>query len=176
MISDVPFSASRDLPLATQDEWISVLRVAHRFGFTSMRMFAIKHLSSLTSSVDRIVLAHEFGIEEWLKPAYSEVCMSPDLVSDADIRRLGFELFMKIARMRDGLKAFTPFAENDVMAIVEAVFRPEPAQVASAPAPVAIDELGTTDDWFPSLIKKKANKKKKGIVHRESEPAAEPAA
>jgi hypothetical protein len=84
---------------------VSVLRIAHRLDFPVMRAFALKQLEDITSSVDKIVLAHEFGIDAWLKPAYVCICTSQALVSDDEIDRLGFNLFKKVARARNRLSS-----------------------------------------------------------------------
>jgi hypothetical protein len=131
---------------STYEEWISVLRVAHRFGFVSMRAFAIKHLSSFTSSVDRIVLARKFGVGEWLELAYIDICIASEFISDADIHQFGPDLFMKIARARGRHKLFTPSAELDVPTVIEEAFQPKLFGTISDPLP-------TTPEWPPAAIK-----------------------
>lgn len=159
-LSDIFASASQGLPVMVKDKWISILRVAHRIGFASMRAFAVKHLSNITTAVDRIVLAHEFGVDDWIKSAYVEVCKAPQFISEEDIDRLGFELFRKIARVRDMLKDFivpsnSPFGmpsppEPDAAAIVEDVFQLHPPALEHGP-----------DDWFAPAAAKKGKKGKK---------------
>jgi hypothetical protein len=121
-----------------QIEWISVLRVAHRFGFAAIRALAIEQLAPITTAVDRIVLAREFGVREWLKPAYVEVCTSAALLEDEDADRLGFELFKKIVRVRHGISTLAAGPNEEVENTIEDVFQlrlPEPpVSVLGTPA------------------------------------------
>jgi hypothetical protein len=113
---------------------VSVLGVAHRFNFASMRALAIRQLDSLTSCVDRIVLARQFGVDDWLRPAYTQVCMMRALISDEDIDRLGLELFKKVARARNRLSS-TPCPKSEpAEKVVEAIFFP--SAEAGAPPPL----------------------------------------
>jgi hypothetical protein len=171
-VADVSFSASQPLPLMRQEHWTSILRVAHRFGFASQRKFAIKQLLALTSPIDRIVLAHEFGVNEWLKPAYVEVSTAREFVSDADIDRLGLDVFKKLARVRDRLKAFieppvvivaAPSADGSIVPDAAGIPRPLPDATSIVedifqlrpPVPAAEDDL------WSDLGKKKSIKKGK---------------
>jgi hypothetical protein len=91
---------SDDPPLSTEDDWASVLKLSHRFGFKSMHRLAAKHLLPLTSYIDRVVLAHAYEIDSWLPQAYMDVCELALLPSPADAHRLGFDVFIKIATAR----------------------------------------------------------------------------
>jgi hypothetical protein len=161
---------SESLPFTTQDEWVSLLRLAHRFDFASMRTLATKQLFGLTSAVDRILLAREFAVDEWLRPAYIDICTMPDLIPDEDIARLGLELFQKLARARDKLKSFSVSPTDNATRIVNETFQLCPAEsedrVLVAPDALA---LGSTepapvlasDDWFvpgPTATKKSKSK------------------
>jgi hypothetical protein len=122
-------SISEKLPFTSGWKWISVLKVAHRFDFASVRALAVRQLTPLTTPVDKIVLAREYGVREWLEGAYRDVCVSPSLPSDA-------ETFKKIARARDTLSMFAPTADYDVRRVVQDVFQleiggPEAAEPAT---------------------------------------------
>jgi hypothetical protein len=82
-----------------------------------MRAFAIKRLVDLTSCIDKIVLAREYDVDEWLKGAYVEVCKMDKLPSDEDCDRLGFDLFKKIARARESVRV-SPSNKNAVIEVV----------------------------------------------------------
>jgi hypothetical protein len=134
-MTNVPLSISEKLPFTSGWKWISVLKVAHRFDFASVRALAIRLLTPLTTPVDKIVLAREHGVREWLAGAYRDVCVSPSLPSDAECDRLGFDTFKRVARARDTLSMFAPTAEYDVRRVVQDVFQleiggPEPAEAA----------------------------------------------
>jgi hypothetical protein len=81
-----------------------VLKLSRCFGFTSMRKLAIRRLFPITSHIDKIVLALQYDIGDWLPQAYADVCEADHLPSAEDIRRLGFEVFVKIARAREAFR------------------------------------------------------------------------
>jgi hypothetical protein len=140
-------SISEKLPFTSAWKWVSVLKVAHRFNFRSVHALAIKQLTGSTTSVDKIVLAREFGVDEWLPDAYREVCVMPSLPSDEDCNRLGFDTFKKVARARDTLSAFTPTADFEVRRVVQDVFQLQIAPVSvELPAPYDGLTPGTTVD------------------------------
>jgi hypothetical protein len=58
----------------TVSEWTSILRLATKWAFTSMRELAIQRLFCITCPVEKIVLAHTFSIPDWLPKAYAELC------------------------------------------------------------------------------------------------------
>jgi hypothetical protein len=76
-----------------------------------MRKLVIRRLFPITSHIDKIVLALQYDVGDWLPQAYADVCEADHLPSAEDIRRLGFEVFVKIARARE---AFRPFALVDI--------------------------------------------------------------
>jgi hypothetical protein len=160
---------SESLPFTTQGEWVSVLRLAHRFDFASMRTLAIKQLSGLTTAVDRILLAREFAVDEWLRSAYIDICTMPDLIPDEDIARLGLELFQKLARARDKLKSFPAVPIDNATRIVNETFQLCPAETedpvhAEADSPSLVPaELpdAPEPDWLapgPAVTKKSKKK------------------
>jgi hypothetical protein len=178
-------SIADEIFVTGQIEWISVLRVAHRFGFAAIRALAIEQLAPLTTAVDRIVLAREFDVREWLKPAYIEVYTSAALLEDVDADRLGFELFKKIVRVRHGISTLAARPSEEVENTVEDVFQlclPEPpVSVLATPAEQSLghdvlplpeaepnglsvtpaDQLAPdVDDWFGKSTT--GGKKKKG--------------
>jgi hypothetical protein len=125
-----------------------VLRVAHRFSFASVRKYAIKSLTDITSCIDKLVLAREFGVDEWVAAARREVCAMPELPADEDIDRLGFELFKSIIRVRGKMCTMSVPLDEEVDRIVEDVFRP-PAPLASSVAPKAKKgkKIIVAEDW-----------------------------
>jgi hypothetical protein len=108
-----------------------VLKVAHRFSFASVRKHAIKHLTTITSCIDKLVLAREFGVDEWVAGARRDVCAMPELPADEDIDRLGFELFKSIIRVRGKMSTMSVPLNEEVDRIVDDVFRP-PTPLASS--------------------------------------------
>jgi hypothetical protein len=92
-----------------------MLKLAHRWGLAGVHALVVIKLRDMTSSVDKIVLAREYGVHEWLKPAYLDLCQASSLPSEADCERLGFIILSKIARAREAMrftKLFIPMSDR----------------------------------------------------------------
>jgi hypothetical protein len=121
--------------LFTQADWTSVLKLSHLFGFASMRALAIKRLLPLTFPVDKIALGLEYGIKDWLPQAYMDLCEADSLPSVDDTRRLGFEVFAKIARAREELRRSNLVRADDRAAVVYRAFDlPSPPKLHHTPS------------------------------------------
>jgi hypothetical protein len=94
--------------LHMKEEWTSVLSLAHRWDFAAIRAVAIDELAAVTTPVDKLVLARDYGVEEWLAGAYLAVCEAPAYPSDADCARLDRAALVGIARAREALRAPGP--------------------------------------------------------------------
>ncbi|KAH6903364.1 hypothetical protein BKA70DRAFT_1514263, partial [Coprinopsis sp. MPI-PUGE-AT-0042] len=72
-----------DKPILTKDEWISVLRLSTLWLFrNALRELAINHLSAIEmDAIDRICLAKEHRVYDWLLQGYEQV-IERLLVSD----------------------------------------------------------------------------------------------
>jgi hypothetical protein len=112
-----------------------------------MRRLAIKQLVNLTTPVDRIMLVREFSVDEWLVPALAAVCEAPALISNADIDRIGLELFKKVARARDSLSTMAKQPVGKAVRVVRDVF--ELAENESEPTPPLVVAPSYKDDWGP---------------------------
>jgi hypothetical protein len=98
-----------------------------------VRKHAIKHLTTITSAIDKLVLAREFGVDEWVAGARREVCAMPELPADEDIDRLGFDLFKSIVRVRGKMCIMSVPPDEEVDRIVDDVFRsPAPSESKKA--------------------------------------------
>ncbi|KAI5897008.1 uncharacterized protein SCHCODRAFT_02616444 [Schizophyllum commune H4-8] len=121
--------------LSTADEWLSVLRLARKWSFPTLRTRAIREVHLTGSAVDKIAAAREFAdIEElqgWLLPAFKEACSAPRwlrLASLQDAERLGAGTILAIARIRE--EARDAEGTYDVeRAIVVAGLAPDPTPV-----------------------------------------------
>ncbi|KAI4517714.1 hypothetical protein K525DRAFT_177453, partial [Schizophyllum commune Loenen D] len=90
--------------LATATEWTSVLRLAHKWSFLALRGRAIREVYRLGSVVDKIVVAREFELQDWLLPAFVEACTTErwlDTITTEEAERLGAGTVLKIARIRE---------------------------------------------------------------------------
>ncbi|KZT27202.1 hypothetical protein NEOLEDRAFT_1240493 [Neolentinus lepideus HHB14362 ss-1] len=85
----------------TLDEWTSILALSTNWSFDSIRILAIREILPLTSSVDQIVLAHKYGIKEWLLDAYREVCLRNEPLSVEEADRIGAKDTARVAIIRE---------------------------------------------------------------------------
>lgn len=81
-------------------EWSAVLYFADKWNFKSVRVLAIKNLSSIASPIDKIVLGRRYHIDEWLSDAYEAVCKRPEPLTLEEGRQLDLENVIKISAIR----------------------------------------------------------------------------
>ncbi|OSC98445.1 hypothetical protein PYCCODRAFT_1001730 [Trametes coccinea BRFM310] len=91
----------------TIDEWRSILSLATRWEFNDVRELAIRELQVLDMSpIDRICLAQEFDITgRWALSAYIALCERPEPLSLDEAARLGLDVSIRIAQLREQLRA-----------------------------------------------------------------------
>ncbi|KAJ3527408.1 hypothetical protein NMY22_g9801 [Coprinellus aureogranulatus] len=83
---------------------LNLLSVAHRFDFENARYFAIEGLEKRMSQftpVDRILLSRRFDVDQWLRPAYVDLCRREKSLSIAEAQQLGLETTTLIAQARE---------------------------------------------------------------------------
>ncbi|RXW12282.1 hypothetical protein EST38_g13572 [Candolleomyces aberdarensis] len=82
-----------------------LLSVANRFGFEEIKDLAVKALETDVlvelGPVDKILLARQFDVSDWLKPAYVELCQRSKPLSTTEAGRLGAETAALIAQARE---------------------------------------------------------------------------
>ncbi|KAL1712972.1 hypothetical protein EV715DRAFT_277635 [Schizophyllum commune] len=87
--------------MTTSEEWLSILRLADKWRFTDLRAHALEMLKSTASPIDRILIAREFDLPDWLLPAFIDLCRAPDPPSEAEAEHLGLSALVKIGRVRE---------------------------------------------------------------------------
>lgn len=92
----------------TWEEWSSVLRLSTMWGFARIRAIAITKLSELSlDPIDKIILAKQHDVGEWLAPALNEVARREASICLDDVTRLepvvGWDFILKIAQVRESL-------------------------------------------------------------------------
>ncbi|KIL60462.1 hypothetical protein M378DRAFT_168063 [Amanita muscaria Koide BX008] len=88
----------------TTQDWISVLGLASKWGFESLRSRAISKIEqTLDSPIDMVTLGRQYGIPAFLLPGYAVLCQSTVPLSDEEGLRLGVEDVLKIYRIRHEL-------------------------------------------------------------------------
>jgi len=88
----------------TVEEWTSVLDLAAKWKFESIRTFATTQLASLASPIDKIVLGRRHNILNWLPDAYQAVCERPDALTLEEAKLLGMEDVVKISSLRQDIR------------------------------------------------------------------------
>jgi len=72
--SFIPSTSASPYPdTKTVEEWTSILRLATKWNFLSLRELAVERLFGITSPIDRVVLSHTFGLPKWLPLAYAQL-------------------------------------------------------------------------------------------------------
>lgn len=88
----------------TSTEWVSVLALSTMWDFEAARCFAIQRLSMLElDPVDRIVLAQTHRVVEWLVPALVQLAQREEPLGASDVKKLGVDMVLKMARVRESL-------------------------------------------------------------------------
>ncbi|KIL57494.1 hypothetical protein M378DRAFT_112837, partial [Amanita muscaria Koide BX008] len=81
----------------TTQDWISVLGLASKWGFNSLRSRAISEIEqTLDSPIDMVTLGRQYGIPAFLLPGYAVLCQSTVPLSDEEGLRLGMEDVLNI--------------------------------------------------------------------------------
>src|ERR1700722_18175511 len=85
---------------ASSKDWIEMLKMSTSPRVTEIRENAIYHLQNL-GSVERILLARECRVSEWLLRGYRELVERTETISQQDEERLGREATLQLLRLRD---------------------------------------------------------------------------
>ncbi|KDQ53598.1 hypothetical protein JAAARDRAFT_197399 [Jaapia argillacea MUCL 33604] len=111
--------------VATVDEWISVLALATKWSFTTLRSLAIRELFPLASPVDKIVVGRQYDIPEWLRDAYVAVCAPPNALTKKEGERLGLDEVIKISQLRQDVRTGAIVLQHhEIQMIVGAIVPP----------------------------------------------------
>ncbi|KAM6502718.1 hypothetical protein JOM56_002695, partial [Amanita muscaria] len=88
----------------TTQDWISVLGLASKWGFESLRARAISKIEkTVDSPIDMVTVGRQYGIPTFLLHGYAVLCQSTAPLSDEEGLRLGVEDVLKIYRIRHEL-------------------------------------------------------------------------
>ncbi|KAJ7350784.1 hypothetical protein DFH08DRAFT_741953 [Mycena albidolilacea] len=111
---------------ASAEEWTSVLSLASRWEFISLRELAMQHLFVITSAVERIALGRLYDIPGWLVPAYTEVCERKDPLTLAEGRLLGLEDAICIGQVRHTIRYSSNLNRHhdSIVALIRDIFLP----------------------------------------------------
>ncbi|KAJ6631395.1 hypothetical protein B0H10DRAFT_2299195, partial [Mycena sp. CBHHK59/15] len=98
----------------TTEEWSSVLLLADKWKMDSIRRLAISQLARCAEPVDKIALGQQYGVTEWLAPAYVALCMRPAPITAAEGQKMGVDALVRIAALKDEVCAnLTEYLDQD---------------------------------------------------------------
>ncbi|KIL60498.1 hypothetical protein M378DRAFT_168102 [Amanita muscaria Koide BX008] len=106
----------------TTEEWISVLKLASKWGFETLRSRAISKMGRMVASpVDMVVLGRQYDIPDILLDGYVTLCRDTTPLSSEEGRRLGVEGVVNIYRIRHELygSVITPVSFENVLEKVQ---------------------------------------------------------
>jgi hypothetical protein len=97
-LSDV---CRRDISSAA--DWTSVLRLATRWHFSSFRTLALQTLDPTASPLQKLFLARELDVPDWLLPAHVTLCLREEPLSLSEMRLLPLEDVHLVVTVRERL-------------------------------------------------------------------------
>ncbi|KAI0045516.1 hypothetical protein FA95DRAFT_1561029 [Auriscalpium vulgare] len=110
------------------------------WGFTSIVNRAIRHLDTLTSPLDKLVLARAHRVERWVVPALVALCERLECLNLEDVRRMTLEDIVLVGRLRESVRDDAlKVCPEEVRAQVEAAVR-ESSPLAESKAAPAMDQ------------------------------------
>lgn len=80
---------------------IPAFRLAHMWDFPEVRNHLLPLVKDSLGCVDRIVLARELGMSEWLAPAFLELCQREELPTREEATKLGMDSILMLSRLRE---------------------------------------------------------------------------
>jgi hypothetical protein len=89
----------RDVSSAT--DWASVLRLATRWHFPSFRTLALKTLEPIASPIQKLFLARELDVMDWLLPSLVALCLREESLTLSEMRSLSLEDVHLIVTVRE---------------------------------------------------------------------------
>ncbi|KAJ6497541.1 hypothetical protein C8R45DRAFT_983315 [Mycena sanguinolenta] len=99
-----PLTAIPKTPDLSQDEWISVLKLASLWDFIEVRNLAIEQLAPYSESLDcieRIMFARKYDVSAWLRSGYIELARRKDIISSKEAATIGWEAALQICELRE---------------------------------------------------------------------------
>ena len=85
----------------TVEEWTSVLAMSSKYFIMPLRDLAIDRLAPTASGVDKVVLATNYNITNWLETAYTQLCQRNVPINAEESTRLGQLITVYISEVQD---------------------------------------------------------------------------
>ncbi|KAL5633930.1 hypothetical protein ACGC1H_005951 [Rhizoctonia solani] len=80
---------------------LAAFRLAHMWRFSDIQTYLLPLVEKALGDLDRIMFAREFDIQEWLAPAYKNLCQRPEPITIEEARKLGMDSLLLIAHIRE---------------------------------------------------------------------------
>ena len=120
---------------APLDTWLSILRLATRWGFNSIKELTVRELEKIEiESIEKISIYHEYAISKlYLIPSYISVVKRDKPLSFTEGMKLGMETVLRVADARERARqhasesgvrtpSFDDFDDSEVEVLVRDVF------------------------------------------------------
>ena len=105
--------------MLSQDEWVSVLKLATKWNMLEFRRTAIENLSSSLSPLERVLLGREQMVPDWLRSGYVDLARREAALSVEEFKSLGLQTALVLSqKMRTrhsfpgGQPLFRPASED----------------------------------------------------------------
>ncbi|KAH7338084.1 hypothetical protein B0J17DRAFT_598442 [Rhizoctonia solani] len=79
----------------------SCISVGKLWGFSDLCDCLLPLVEKALCDIDKIILARELGIENWLSPAHIRLCQRREQLTAEEARKLGIDSVLLITRMRE---------------------------------------------------------------------------
>jgi hypothetical protein len=127
----------------TTSEWASILTIADKWEFKSIRDRAIEELDELGTALDKIVYGKKFGVSRWLEAAYIEICERAVPLTEEEGERMEAKDIVRIASTRERFLREPRNNQEERKRIVREVFQLHTT--------IPTKQLGVTSDALVSL-------------------------
>ncbi|CAE6399222.1 unnamed protein product [Rhizoctonia solani] len=80
---------------------VPTFRLANMWGFSDLRLCLLPLAEKALNDVNKMLLARELGIEDWLAPAHIRLCQRREQLTGEEASKLGMDSVLLIARIRE---------------------------------------------------------------------------
>ncbi|KAI0030306.1 hypothetical protein K488DRAFT_20812, partial [Vararia minispora EC-137] len=89
--------------LTTQAEWASVLKLASRWSFPSIRALAVRRLKPFlaNSPLERLALARLCHVTQWVDPALQDLALREHPLQEDEMRQMSYADIALVVAARD---------------------------------------------------------------------------
>ncbi|KIL60494.1 hypothetical protein M378DRAFT_919052 [Amanita muscaria Koide BX008] len=121
----------------TLAEWVSILTLALKWGFESLKAKAINKVAERASPIEKVVLGQQHDIPELLLPGYAALCQSSIPLSREEGARLGLDAVLNIYRVRQELWGtdIRPISTDEALEKVKLCIAISPSAVTQTTSP-----------------------------------------